>query len=99
MVTPEEGHPKPLHADIIMVASAGNAAAAERSDDGGGDDCGPAATCNAPLTAITAPAAYYHEVLAVGATDLDGQIPTYSLSGPQLDVLAPGGEPESGCAG
>ena len=56
---------------------------------------GVAVTCTALLTAITAPAAY-SGVLAVGATNIDGQIPAYSLSGPQLAVVAPGGEPDSG---
>jgi subtilisin family serine protease len=84
-------------ADIIMVASAGNrCTAGGASEDGGGDDdCGPAATCNSPLTAITAPAAY-SGVLAVGATDFDGQTPAYSLSGSKLAVKAPGGAPDSG---
>jgi subtilisin family serine protease len=56
---------------------------------------GGAVTCTALLTAITAPAAY-PGVLAVGATDSRGQSPAYSLSGPQLAVVAPGGVPESG---
>jgi subtilisin family serine protease len=83
------------NADIIMVASAGNRCSSGASEDGGGDDCGPAATCKDPLTAITAPAAY-PGVLAVGAADINGQIPAYSLSGPQLAVVAPGGAPKSG---
>jgi subtilisin family serine protease len=87
---------KLYEADIIMVASAGNRCTARgASEDGGGDDCGPAATCNAPLTAITAPAAY-PGVLAVGATDSNGQVAAYSLSGPELAVWAPGGVPASG---
>jgi hypothetical protein len=85
--------------DIIIVASAGNRCQADGGgDDGGGDgNCrgGPASSCPAPLTAITAPAAY-PGVLAVGATDIDGQITAYSLSGPQLAVVAPGGAPENG---
>jgi subtilisin len=88
-------------AGVIMVASAGNrCAAAPTTEDGGGDDgClggGPAKTCNAPLTAVTYPAAYQGLVLAVGATDRYDQITAYSLSGPELDVVAPGGAPESG---
>jgi subtilisin family serine protease len=84
--------------DVIMVASAGNRCAAkEASEDGGGDDCngGPAASCSAPLTAITYPAAY-RGVLAVGATDSDDHVTAYSLSGPKLDVVAPGGAPNNG---
>jgi subtilisin family serine protease len=85
-----------FNADIIMVASAGNrCTAGGASEDGGGDSCGPAASCKNPLTAIPAPAAY-PGVLAVGATDFDGQTPAYSLSGPQLAVMAPGGVPDSG---
>jgi subtilisin family serine protease len=39
------------NADIVMVASAGNrCTAGGASDESGGDDCGPAATCAAPLT-------------------------------------------------
>ena len=88
-------------AGVIMVASAGNrCAAAPTTDDGGGDDgClggGPAKTCQTPLTAITYPAAYQGLVLAVGATDIHDKIPPYSLSGPELDVVAPGGARESG---
>jgi subtilisin len=88
-------------AGIIMVASAGNrCAAAPTTEDGGGDEgClggGPAKNCNAPLTAVTYPAAYQGLVLAVGATDRYDQITAYSLSGPELDVVAPGGARESG---
>jgi subtilisin family serine protease len=73
---------------IIMVASAGNRCTAGGAlEDGGGDSCGPAASCNAPLTSTTAPAAY-EWVIAVEATDVNGQIPAYSLSG---EVRAPGG--------
>jgi hypothetical protein len=46
-------------------------------------------TCTAPLTAITALAAY-PGVSAVGATDFHVQIHAYSLSGPRLAVVAPG---------
>jgi len=84
-------------AGVIMVASAGNqCAAAPITDDGGGEGCGPTKTCPSPLTAITYPAAYQGLVLAVGATDIHDKIPPYSLSGPELDVVAPGGAPESG---
>jgi subtilisin family serine protease len=80
--------------DIIMVASAGNACCVGGAcDDSGGDDCGPARNCTlSPQAAITAPAAY-PEVLAVGATNINGQAASYSLSrGHGLDVMAPGGE-------
>jgi subtilisin family serine protease len=73
----------------IMVASAGNKCRASGASDDGGDDsdCGPAASCSAPLTDTTAPAAY-PSVIAVEATDYNGLTPAYSLSG---DVRAPGG--------
>ncbi len=85
---------------VIMVASAGNrCAAAPITEDGGGDgDClggGPAVTCPAPLTDVTYPAAY-QGVLAVGASDIHDQIPAYSLPGPALEVVAPGGLQEDG---
>jgi subtilisin family serine protease len=35
-------------------------------------------------------------VLAVGATDRDDHVTAYSLSGPELDVVAPGGAPANG---
>jgi subtilisin family serine protease len=76
------------NANKIMVASAGNTCTARgASEDGGGDNCGPAASCSAPLTDTTAPAAY-QSVIAVEATDYNGLTPAYSLSG---DVRAPGG--------
>jgi subtilisin len=81
-------------AGIIMVASAGNrCTAGGASDDGGGDSCGPAAACDDPLTAVTAPASYGSWVIAVGATGFDQQRAAYSLSGA---VWAPGGEVDSG---
>jgi serine protease AprX len=77
-------------AGIIMVASAGNSCPPSTAlEDGGGDSCGPAARCSAPLTAVTAPAAYDSWVIAVGATAFDQQVATYSLPGA---VWAPGGQ-------
>jgi subtilisin family serine protease len=88
---------KLYEAGVIMVASAGNrCTAAQAGEDGGGDSCGPAATCNAPLTDVTYPAAYGAWVIAVGATTVDQQVAAYSLSGPQLAVVAPGGARASG---
>jgi subtilisin family serine protease len=87
-----------LPAGIIMVASAGNSCCdGGVCDDGGGDDdCGPGANCTPSGTSMTAPAVYT-EVIAVGATDFYGGIPTYSkYSGPGPDVLAPGGAPLPG---
>jgi subtilisin family serine protease len=88
---------KLYEAGMIMVAAAGNrCAAAPITEDGGGDECGPAANCNNPLTTVTYPAAYGAWVIAVGATDILNQVTAYSLSGPQLAVVAPGGAPVSG---
>jgi hypothetical protein len=87
---------KLYEAGVIMVASAGNSCpASTASEDGSGDSCGPAKTCNAPLTAVTSPAAYRAWVIAVGATTFDKKVAAYSLSGPQLAVVAPGGAPAS----
>ena len=84
-------------AGIIMVAAAGNRCpASTATEDGGGESCGPSASCSAPLTAVTYPAAYRAWVIAVGATDVQNKIPAYSLSGPELAVVAPGGAPASG---
>jgi subtilisin family serine protease len=83
---------------VIMVASAGNrCTAAQAGEDGDGAEClgGPATACTAPLTAVTYPAAYPW-VLAVGSTDIHNHVTAYSLSGPQLDIVAPGGAPEIG---
>jgi Subtilase family len=81
---------KLYEAGIIMVASAGNRCSAGGASDGsGGDDCGPAATCNAPLAAVTSPATYESWVIAVGATAFDRKDAAYSLPG---TVWAPGGE-------
>jgi subtilisin family serine protease len=100
---PSDGTPlmkavqKLYEAGMIMVAAAGNrCAAAPITEDGGGDECGPAANCNNPLTTVTYPAAYGAWVIAVGATDILNQVTAYSLSGPQLAVVAPGGAPVSG---
>jgi subtilisin family serine protease len=84
-------------ADIIMVASAGNRCQADGgSDDGGGDGCGPSPYCVAPLVTLTSPADYQeHQVIAVGATDSNERIATYSLLEPQLALVAPGGESDS----
>ena len=86
---------KLYEARVTMVAAAGNrCAAAPITDDGSGDSCGPAANCEDPLTTITYPAAYGAWVIAVGATNSRDQVTDYSLSGPQLAVVAPGGAPD-----
>jgi subtilisin family serine protease len=83
---------------VIMVASAGNQCAQSPSqDEGGGDNClgGPALTCDPSQTAVKYPAAYPW-VLAVTATDYYDQVAAYSVSGPQVDVAAPGGSKATG---
>jgi subtilisin family serine protease len=62
------------------------------SDDGGGDEGeGETSSCAALQTGIRYPARY-GEVLAVSATDVNDHIAGYSLSGPEVDLAAPGGE-------
>ncbi len=83
---------------VIMVASAGNRCAQSPSqDEGGGDNCqgGPALTCDPSQTTVKYPAAYPW-VLAVTATDYYDQVTAYSVSGPQVDVAAPGGSKATG---
>jgi subtilisin family serine protease len=76
---------------VIMVASAGNKSCPPGQEEGGGDDGEDAPTCNASqLTTVKYPAAYSW-VIAVAAIDGDDRIPSYSLSGPAVDVVAPGG--------
>ena len=83
---------------VIMVASAGNRCAQSADvDEGGGDDCqGPAVGCDPSRTTVRYPAAYQAWVIAVGAEDFYGYIPDYSLAGPQVDVVAPGGSKATG---
>jgi subtilisin len=83
---------------VIMVASAGNRCAqSPAQDEGGGDGCdgGPALACDPEQTAVKYPAAY-SSVLAVVATDINEHLPDYNLSGPQVDVAAPGGSKVTG---
>jgi subtilisin len=81
---------------VIMVGAAGNrCAAATASEEGSGDFRGPAVSCPALLTDVRYPATYQW-VLAVGASDIHHYVPDYSLSGLQLDVVAPDGAPEVG---
>jgi subtilisin family serine protease len=83
---------------VIMVASAGNRCAADGGQDEAGGDAGEGQACNRSITTIRYPAAY-HEVTAVGATDIYDHITTYTLTGPQgdqLDIAAPGGSKATG---
>jgi subtilisin family serine protease len=83
---------------VIIVASAGNLCAQSPSqDEGGGDACqgGLALACDPSQTAVKYPAAYPW-VLAVTATDYYDHVTAYSVSGPQVDVCAPGGSKATG---
>jgi subtilisin family serine protease len=63
-------------------------------DDDGGDDDGGDSGCDLsqdPLQGGVKYPARYPWVIAVGATDLQDQVTEYSRSGPEVEVVAPGG--------
>ena len=86
---------------ITLVASAGNKCTVTTANDSGGDDSGgddsggdTTSVCTGaqdPLQGGVKYPARYPEVISVGATDSNNQVTTYSRSGPELDVVAPGG--------
>jgi subtilisin family serine protease len=80
---------------VIMVAAAGNCnsddGGGDEGGDGGGEEEGPTPACDPSQTAVKYPAAYAG-VIAVAATDDNDQVASYSLSGPEVTVAAPGGE-------
>lgn len=80
---------------VIMVAAAGNKSCPPGQTEGGGsEDEDP--TCNASqLTEVKYPARYSW-VIAVSAIDVDDHMPSYTLSGPAVDVVAPGGSAATG---
>ncbi|HXH12894.1 MAG TPA: S8 family serine peptidase [Alphaproteobacteria bacterium] len=72
-------------------------------DDAGGDDAGGddwrKVSCDTSLDPLQGGVNYparYDWVIAVGATDANNQVTNYSRSGPELDVVAPGGTEASG---
>lgn len=72
-------------------------------DDAGGDDAGGddwrKVSCDTSLDPLQGGVNYparYDWVVAVGATDANNQVTNYSRSGPELDVVAPGGTEASG---
>jgi subtilisin family serine protease len=68
-------------------------------DDAGGDDAGRKVGCDTSLDPLQGGVNYparYPWVLAVGATDIYNQVTNYSRSGPEVDVVAPGGASASG---
>ena len=73
----------------IMVAAAGNKCPSSGSQDEDGGDEGQGA-CDAPSTTTMYPAAY-SVVLAVTALDSKDNVTYYSLAGPAVDIIAPGG--------
>jgi subtilisin family serine protease len=76
--------------NTIMVAAAGNSCPSPGGQEEAGGDEGQGA-CNAPGVTTLYPAAY-SVVLAVTAINDKDQIAYYSLTGPAIDVIAPGGE-------
>jgi Subtilase family len=68
-------------------------------DDSGGDGLGRKSSCDLSLDPLQGGVNYparYPWVLAVGATDISKQVTSYSRSGPEVDVVAPGGSGTSG---
>lgn len=68
-------------------------------DDSGGDDSGGDSGCDLSLDPLHGGVNYparYPWVLAVGATDYYDHVTSYSRSGPEVDVVAPGGSKASG---
>jgi hypothetical protein len=98
--------------DVIMVAAAGNRCTFssdsggdddggddDGGDDDGGDDDGGDSGCDIsqdPLQGGVKYPARYPWVLAVGATNVYDQVMGYSRSGPEVDLVAPGGSKASG---
>jgi hypothetical protein len=99
----EEVTKKLYQTGAIMVAAAGNRCVFGATDDGGdddggdddgGDDDGGDSGCDLsqdPLQGGVKYPARYPWVIAVGATDLHDQVTGYSRSGPEVEVVAPGG--------
>jgi subtilisin family serine protease len=99
-------------AGVVMVVSSGNCdvtatseagSAGEGGDGEGGDgeggdgEGGDSATSNqgCQQQEIKYPAAYWRTI-AVGATDVEARVTYYSVTGPYLDVVAPGGTRQKG---
>jgi Subtilase family len=99
-------------AGVVMVTSSGNCSVTATSDagtageggdgeggdgEGGDGEGGDSATSNqgCQQQEIKYPAAYWRTI-AVGATDVDAQVTYYSVTGPYLDVVAPGGTRQKG---
>ena len=94
-------------AGVVMVASSGNCKVTATSDagsageggdgEGGDGEGGDSATSNqgCQQQEVKYPAAYWRTI-AVGATDVDARVTYYSVTGPYVDVVAPGGTRQKG---
>jgi subtilisin family serine protease len=74
----------------LMVAAAGNSCSDDPGQDESGGEEGEGPTCDASQTGVKYPARY-PGVLAVTATDSKDVVTTYSTTGPQVALTAPGG--------
>ncbi len=89
-------------AGVVLVASSGNCQVTTTNDTGGngeggdgegGDgEGGDSAPTNQGCSQqeVKYPAAYW-QTIAVGATDIDAQVAYYSMTGPHVALVAPGG--------
>jgi hypothetical protein len=79
---------------VILVASAGNRCVGG-AEDSGADDEGGDAGCDAANAYVKYPAAY-STVVAVVATNSNNQLTAYDRKGPEVDLVAPGGDQQYG---
>jgi subtilisin family serine protease len=89
-------------AGVVMVVSSGNCTVTATSDahgagEGGDGEGGDSTSSNQGCQQQESkyPAAYWRTI-AVGATDIDARVTYYSVTGPYLDVVAPGGTSQKG---
>jgi subtilisin family serine protease len=92
-------------AGVVMVVSSGNCTVTtttttsdtKGTGEGGDGEGGDSASSNqgCQQQEIKYPAAYWRTI-AVGATDVDALVTYYSVTGPYLDVVAPGGTRQKG---
>jgi subtilisin len=108
----EEVTKKLHQSGVIMVAAAGNRCTFssdsggdddggddDGGDDDGGDDDGGDSGCDLSLDPLQGGVKYparYPWVVAVGATNVYDKVMGYSRSGPEVDLVAPGGSKTSG---
>ena len=89
-------------AGVVMVVSSGNCTVTATSGAGSAGEGGDGEGCDSATSnqgcqqqEIKYPAAYWRTI-AVGATDIDAQVTYYSVTGPYVDVVAPGGTSQKG---